>query len=129
MYTYHFKVCNLYGHYLFVLLRFMIFPTQIALFTGLLFASIAVIPKIDVGLDQELALPKVSEIKKNLSHTCTSKCNNIKLLNPIIFFLYTYMYSISHLGCQYGFNSTGTNSTLQATVILLAMASGKIFGD
>ena len=54
----------------------MIFPTQIALFTGLLFASIAVIPKIDVGLDQELALPKVLEIKKNLSHT--SKCNYIK---------------------------------------------------
>ena len=101
----------------------MIFPTQIALFTGLLFASIAVIPKIDVGLDQELALPKVSEIKKNLSHTCTSKCNNIKLLNPI----YTYMYSISHLGCQYGFNSTGTK--LQAAIILPAMASGKIFGD
>ena len=50
-------------HYLFFILRFMIFSTQIAFFTGLLFASIAVIPKIDVGLDQELALPKVSEIK------------------------------------------------------------------
>ena len=53
-------------HYLFFILRFMIFSTQIAFFTGLLFASIAVIPKIDVGLDQELALPKVSEIKKKL---------------------------------------------------------------
>ena len=45
------------------------FATQIALFTGLLFASIAVIPKIDVGLDQELALPKVPETKKNFNHT------------------------------------------------------------
>ena len=41
-------------HYLFV---------KIALFTGLLFASIAVIPHIhvDIGLDQELALPKVMD--------------------------------------------------------------------
>lgn len=38
---------------------------QIALFTALLFSSIAVTPKIDVGLDQELALPKV---KQNLHH-------------------------------------------------------------
>jgi len=35
----------------------------------LLFASIAVIPKIDVGLDQKLALPKVFEIKKKLCKT------------------------------------------------------------
>ncbi|KAJ7371490.1 NPC intracellular cholesterol transporter 1 [Desmophyllum pertusum] len=35
-------------------------PVVIALFTALLFSSIAVIPKIDVGLDQELALPKDS---------------------------------------------------------------------
>ena len=53
----------------------MIFTTQIALFTGLLFASIAVIPKIDVGLDQELALPKVSAIKKNLSYTIVHSTN------------------------------------------------------
>ena len=32
---------------------------QMAFFVGLLFFSIAVIPKIDVGLDQELALPRV----------------------------------------------------------------------
>lgn len=61
--------------YLFFILRFMIFTTQIALFTGLLFASIAVIPKIDVGLDQELALPKVSAIKKNLSYTIVHSTN------------------------------------------------------
>jgi len=49
------------------------FKTQIALFTALLFGSIAVIPKIDVGLDQELALPKVSEIKKNFNYTMIPK--------------------------------------------------------
>ena len=34
---------------------------KIALFTGLLFASIAAIPHLDIGLDQELALPKVMD--------------------------------------------------------------------
>ena len=55
------------------MLRFMMFKTQIALFTALLFGSIAVIPKIDVGLDQELALPKVPEIKKNVNYTMIQK--------------------------------------------------------
>ena len=32
---------------------------QMAFFVGLLFFSIAVTPKVDVGLDQELALPTV----------------------------------------------------------------------
>ena len=39
---------------------------KIALFTGLLFASIAAIPHLDIGLDQELALPKVMD-KKDFS--------------------------------------------------------------
>ena len=34
---------------------------KIALFIGLLFASIAAIPHLDIGLDQELALPKVMD--------------------------------------------------------------------
>ena len=32
---------------------------QIALFTALLLSSIAVIPKVDVGLNQDLSLPEV----------------------------------------------------------------------
>ena len=74
-------------HYLFFILRFMIFSTQIAFFTGLLFASIAVIPKIDVGLDQELALPKVTEIKKQLESYII---HLFKLLKP----MYTYIFLI-----------------------------------
>ena len=92
-----FKVFNLYGTLLFPHTKILVFTTQIALFTGLLFASIAVIPKIDVGLDQELALPKVPEIKKNLSQT-----KYIKFSKP------RYMCCISHLGCQYGFSYTVT---------------------
>ena len=43
---------RLFFHYLLV---------KIALFIGLLFASIAAIPHLDIGLDQELALPKVMD--------------------------------------------------------------------
>ena len=52
--TYAMYKLRFFFHYLFV---------KIALFTGLLFASIAVIPHIhlDIGLDQELALPKVMD--------------------------------------------------------------------
>jgi len=61
------------------LLSVFVRPVVIALFTALLFGSIAVIPKIDVGLDQELALPKVSEIKKNFNYTMIQKIINKNL--------------------------------------------------
>ena len=50
-YTMYVKL-RLFFHYLLV---------KISLFIGLLFASIAAIPHLDIGLDQELALPKVMD--------------------------------------------------------------------
>lgn len=46
------------------LLSDVVRPAVIALFTGLLFASIAVIPSVDVGLNQDLSLPEDSYVLK-----------------------------------------------------------------
>ena len=62
-YTMYVKL-RLFFHYLLV---------KIALFIGLLFASIAAIPHLDIGLDQELALPKVMD-KNDFSFFFFSFC-------------------------------------------------------
>ncbi|XP_015750600.1 PREDICTED: Niemann-Pick C1 protein-like, partial [Acropora digitifera] len=57
--------CNMYvvmKYFAEVLLSDIVRPVVMAFFVGLLFFSIAVIPKIDVGLDQELALPRDSYV-------------------------------------------------------------------
>ncbi|XP_068736144.1 NPC intracellular cholesterol transporter 1-like isoform X1 [Montipora capricornis] len=59
--------CNMYlvmKYFAEVLLSDIVRPIVMAFFVGLLFFSIAVTPKVDVGLDQELALPADSYVLK-----------------------------------------------------------------
>ena len=72
--TYTMYKLRFFFHYLFV---------KIALFTGLLFASIAVIPHIhvDIGLDQELALPKVMDKNDFFVFFFVSTFNKEQFLN------------------------------------------------
>lgn len=86
--------CNMYvvmKYFAEGLLSDIVRPVVMAFFVGLLFFSIAVIPKIDVGLDQELALPRDSYVLNWFQDM-----KNYLRVGPPVYFVVNEGYSYEH---------------------------------